>query len=53
MELLDFMTLETSRNQISDEPTNSSLENPIYQLDQAFDWPTFDFPGGIYDLLAG
>ncbi|KAE8336779.1 hypothetical protein BDV24DRAFT_167949 [Aspergillus arachidicola] len=33
--------------------TGSNLVSPMYQLDQAFDWPTFDFPGGFHALFTG
>ncbi|RAQ58999.1 hypothetical protein COH20_007110 [Aspergillus flavus] len=55
--MLDYMTPpQLSRNQVPEEymvPPNSHFLDTIYQLDQALDWPTFDFPGGIYDLLSG
>ena len=57
MTMLDYMTPPPlSRNQVPEDymvPPNSHFLDPIYQLDQAFDWPTFDFTGGIYDLLSG
>ncbi|KAF9888932.1 hypothetical protein FE257_008101 [Aspergillus nanangensis] len=41
----------------SSEPSvgamDSNLVDPMYQLDQAFDWPTFDFPGGLHSLFSG
>lgn len=59
--MLDFMTLpQPNNNQISEDymvPTDSDFLDSMYlgdfQLDQTFDWPTFDLPGGIHDILAG
>ena len=57
MAMLDYVTPpQPSRTQVPDDymvPPNSHFLDTIYQLDQAFDWPTFDIPGGIYDLLSG
>lgn len=59
--MLDIMTFpQPNSNHISEDymmPTNSDFLDSLYlgnfQLDEAFDWPIFDFPGGIHDILAG
>lgn len=57
MEILDAISsLHPNENPSSDSSVGaagSNLVNPMYQLDQAFDWPTFDFPGGLHGLLTG
>ncbi|KAJ5464802.1 fungal-specific transcription factor domain-containing protein [Penicillium daleae] len=61
MATLDFMSLQQpDRNQTSEDcvmHTDSNTLNSIYlsdiQHNQALDSLSFDFPNGIYDLLAG
>ncbi|KAL5363809.1 hypothetical protein BJX96DRAFT_187274 [Aspergillus floccosus] len=56
MGIFDAMaSLHPSGSQTSETSvgaTDSNLLDPIYQLDQAFDWPTFDFSGRLQGLFA-
>ncbi|KAJ5569121.1 fungal-specific transcription factor domain-containing protein [Penicillium hetheringtonii] len=56
MEILDAINSLNPNGDPSSEAsvgaTGSNLVSPMYQLDQAFDWPTFDFPGGFHALFT-